>query len=67
MMEGHPYLIKGIPKALWKEFQTACLYFDMTAKSYLITSMSDLIVRYHRARHNEKLGQAYKLNKEKKK
>jgi len=66
-MEGHPYLIKGIPKALWKEFQMACIWFDTTAKHHLITCMSDLVIRYHRSAQETKAGPVYKLNKEKKK
>lgn len=66
-MEGHPYQIKGIPKALWKEFKLACIYFDTTAKDHLITCMSDLVVRYHRRVQDTQAGPVYNLEKEKKK
>ena len=66
-MEGHKYFIEGIPKALWKEFQIACIYFDTTAKDHLITCMSHLVFGYHKARHNHQAGPVYKSRKEKKK
>jgi len=66
-MEGHPYLIRGIPAALWKEFRQACIYFDTTTKDHLISCMQSLVIRYHRARQNTQAGPVYKLNKEKKK
>lgn len=66
-MEGHPYLIKGIPAALWKEFRMACIHFNTTAKDHLLTCMSDLVVRYHRSTQEIKTGRTYKLDKRKKK
>ena len=66
-MEGHPYLIKGIPKALWKEFQIACIYFDTTAKDHLITCMSDLVIRYHKVSHDKLTPPMYDIERSPKK
>jgi len=59
-MNGHPYLIKGIPKALYKEFRIACLFYDITVKDHLISCMSEIFVRYHRARHDMDAGSVYR-------
>jgi len=66
-MEGHPYLIKGIPKALWKEFQIACIYFETTAKDHLITCMSDLVLRYHKVKQNTDTAPMYDIERSQKK
>ena len=66
-MEGHKYFIEGIPKALWKEFKLACLFFDTTAKDHLISCMQSLVIRYHRAIHDSQAGPIYTHTKEKKK
>jgi len=46
-MEGHRFFIKGIPKALWKEYRHACIFFDTTAKDHLIGCMQDFVISYH--------------------
>lgn len=61
-MEGHKYFMEGIPKALWKDFRQACLYFDTTAKDHLISCMQDLVIRYHRQLEDRKAGPVYNLN-----
>lgn len=65
-MEGHKYFIDGIPKALWKEFRQACIYFNTTAKDHLIGCMQDYVVRYHRRREDIKAGPVYNLNRKEK-
>ena len=66
-MEGHRYFIKGIPLALWKEFQIACLYFDTTAKDYFLSCMQSMVVRYHRRVQDSQAGPVYNLNRKDKK
>jgi len=66
-MEGHKYFIEGIPKALWKEFKQACLYFDTTAKDHLIASMQDLVIRYHSKMEDSKAGPIYQQERKEKK
>lgn len=61
-MEGHRYFIEGIPKALWKEFRLACLFFDTSAKDHLIAAMQSLVIRYHRELEDKKAGPVYQLN-----
>jgi len=65
-MEGHPYLIKGIPRALWKEYRQACIFFDTTAKDQLISCMQSLVIRYHKSLHERRAGPIYTHKKEKK-
>jgi len=65
-MEGHPYLMKGIPKALWKEFQLACIFYDTTAKDHFISCMQSMVIRYHRQMQEMQTGPVYNLNRRKK-
>lgn len=66
-MEGHKYFIDGIPKALWKEFRLACLYFNTTAKDHLIGCMQAFVINYHRRRHEMDKTTIYQHKKGKKK
>jgi len=66
-MEGHRYFIEGIPKALWKEFRLACLFFNTTAKDHLIGCMQDFVVQYHRRRSEIENVITYEKRKGKKK
>ena len=62
-MEGHPYLIKGIPRALWHEFKLACLYFDTSCKDYLLSCMQSMVIRYHRQMQENQAGPVYNLDR----
>jgi len=43
------YLITGVPPDLYKDFKTACAYFDITSKKTLIKHMQNIVDDYIRA------------------